>query len=298
MQVMESVAGLAKALDAERASGRGVGFVPTMGYLHEGHASLVRRAAAECDAVAVSVFVNPLQFGPTEDLAAYPRDLERDARVVAGSGAGYLFTPAAEEMYPGPVLTTVQVDGVSRGLEGDARPGHFAGVATVVAKLFAIAGPCRAYFGEKDYQQLVVIRRLAADLMFPVAVVGCPTVREADGLALSSRNVYLSPQERAAAPVLFRSLNAGRALVEAGERDPGAVRAAIAEVVRGEPRVELEYAAAVDAADLHVPQRLEGDVRLLVAGRLGRARLLDNVGVHAGAPPARDNPARDNTDNT
>ena len=210
MQVIDSVAGFTKALEADRAAGRTVGLVPTMGYLHEGHASLMRRAAADCDVVAASVFVNPLQFGPGEDLASYPRDLDHDIAVASASGVRYLFAPSTEEMYPGPTLTTVRVEGVSRGLEGDSRPGHFSGVATVVAKLFALAGACRAYFGEKDYQQLVVIGRMARDLSFPVEVVGCPTVREADGLALSSRNVHLSPEERSAAPVLYRALRAGR----------------------------------------------------------------------------------------
>jgi pantoate--beta-alanine ligase len=232
------------------------------------------------------VFVNPLQFGPGEDLAAYPRDLDHDARVAADSGVDYLFTPSTAEMYPGPVVTTVHVEGAGRGLEGDLRPAHFSGVATVVAKLFAIAGPCRAYFGEKDYQQLVVIRQMARDLLFPVEVVGCPTVREADGLALSSRNVYLSPEERSAAPVLFRALTAGRAAVDAGGRDPAAVGAVMAGVVASEPLVRLDYAAAVDAADLHVPEALDGEVRLLVAARLGRARLIDNLGAHAAAGPA------------
>jgi len=281
-------AGLTKALEAERAGGRSVGLVPTMGYLHDGHASLMRRAAADCDAVAASVFVNPLQFGPGEDLAAYPRDLDRDTRVAADSGVHYLFAPPTEEMYPDAVLTTVSVEGVSRGMEGEARPGHFSGVATVVAKLFAMAGACRAYFGEKDYQQLVVIRRMVRDLSFPVEVVGCSTVREADGLALSSRNVYLSPDERAAAPVLYRALEAGRGAVAAGEHDPGVVAAAMGDVVGAEPLARLDYAAAVDPVDLHVPASLEGEVRLLVAARIGRTRLIDNLGARVPTPRAPD----------
>jgi len=265
-----------------------VGLVPTMGYLHDGHASLMRRAAAECDVVVASVFVNPLQFGRDEDLAAYPRDLDHDAAVAAESGVAYLFAPETAEMYPGPVLTTVHVDEVGEVLEGEARPGHFPGVATVVAKLFAVAGPCRAYFGEKDYQQLVVIRRMAGDLSFRVEVVGCPTVREPDGLALSSRNVYLSPAERAAAPVLYQALETGRAAIDAGERDPALVGAAMEGVVLAERLARLDYAVAVDAVDLHAPEWLEGDVRLLVAARLGPARLIDNVAADAGATPPRD----------
>ena len=288
MQVIDSAAGFTKALEADRAAGRTVGLVPTMGYLHEGHASLMRRAAAECDVVAASVFVNPLQFGPGEDLASYPRDLDHDIAVAGPSGVGYLFAPPTEEMYPGPTLTTVRVEGVSRGMEGDSRPGHFSGVATVVAKLFALAGACRAYFGEKDYQQLVVIRRMARDLSFPVDVVGCPTVREADGLALSSRNVHLSPEERAAAPVLFRALRAGREAVEAGEPSPSVVVSAMQDEVRAEPLAGLDYAAAVDPVDLHVPATVQGEVRLLVAARIGATRLIDNLGARAPARPAGD----------
>src|SRR5437764_314243 len=196
MQLIDSIDAFRKALDAERAAGGSVGLVPTMGYLHEGHASLMRAAAAENDVVAATIFVNPLQFGANEDLAGYPRDLQRDQALATANGVSYLFTPSVEEMYPlgVPTLTSVHVDGISAPMEGASRPIHFAGVATVVAKLFAIAGAGRAYFGEKDYQQLAVIRRMAADLSFPVEVVGCPTVREADGLAMSSRNAYLTAE--------------------------------------------------------------------------------------------------------
>jgi pantoate--beta-alanine ligase len=268
-----------KELDAARAAGRTVGLVPTMGYLHDGHASLVRRAAAECDVVAVTVFVNPLQFAPNEDLAAYPRDLERDIAVASRSGATLVFAPSTEEMYPEPVATTVAVGGVADGLESGHRPTHFAGVATVVAKLFAIAGPCRAYFGEKDYQQLAVIRRLARDLSFPVEVVGCPTVREPDGVAMSSRNVYLTDGERAAATVLHRALTEGVAVVEGGERDPAVVRSCMRTIIDAEPLAALDYAEIVRADDLSVPETLSGELRLLVAARFGRARLIDNTGV-------------------
>ncbi|HZQ27385.1 MAG TPA: pantoate--beta-alanine ligase [Acidimicrobiales bacterium] len=278
MQVIETIEGVRKALDAERHAGRTVGLVPTMGYLHAGHRSLIERAAADNDVVAVTLFVNPLQFAPTEDLAAYPRDLPADQALATEAGAGYLFAPSVEEMYgAGSPLTAVNVARVSEPMEGRARPTHFAGVATVVAKLFAIAGPCRAYFGEKDYQQLAVIRRMVVDLSLPVEVVGCPTVREADGLALSSRNVYLTPEERAVAPLLHRALIAGRAAIEAGERDPAAVRRVMHELISAEPRFTLDYAEVVDAHDLSTPTRLSGDVRLLVAARLGKARLIDNT---------------------
>jgi pantoate--beta-alanine ligase len=268
-------------LDAERAAGRRVGFVPTMGYLHEGHASLIRRARTECDVVVTSIFVNPLQFGAGEDLDAYPRDLDRDTRLAEAEGADVLFTPPVGEMYPRPVLTTVSVAEVSAPLEGAARPTHFDGVATVVAKLFAIVGPCSAYFGEKDFQQVAVVRRMAADLSMPVDVVACPTVRERDGLAMSSRNAYLTPEQRAAAPVVHRALQAAAALVMAGERDPRVVRTLMAEIIQAEPLAELDYAEVVSADSFAVPDPLAGDLRLLAAVRFGRARLIDNVGVTA-----------------
>ncbi len=270
MQVVVTVEGVRAALDAERAAGRRVGLVPTMGALHQGHLSLVRRAVAECDAVAVTVFVNPLQFGPGEDLDAYPRDLDADAGLAAAAGARYLFAPAAEEMFPGPVLTTVSVAGLGDDREGRSRPGHFAGVATVVTKLFAIAGPCRAYFGEKDHQQLQVVRRLVADLSLPVTVVACPTVRDADGLALSSRNAYLSAEERRAAPVLHRALLRGRAAAARGAGDDE-VRRSMARTVAAEPLARLDYAEVVADED--------GGRRLFVAARLGTTRLIDNMAV-------------------
>lgn len=287
MQVVHTIAELRELHESARrpAHGHGVevGLVPTMGYLHAGHASLMRAARSETGFVTVTIFVNPLQFGPSEDLAAYPRDLERDLALATSEGVDAVFAPAVEEMYPlGAVATSVSVAGVSAGMEGASRPGHFAGVATVVAKLFAIAGPCRAYFGEKDYQQLMVISRMAADLSFPVRVVGCPTVREGDGLALSSRNVYLGPEDRAAAPVLKRALDAGAAAIGAGERSRAAVEAQIAAVVASEPRASLDYAAAVDARSLEAADTLAGEVRLLIAARLGKARLIDNIGAHAG----------------
>jgi pantoate--beta-alanine ligase len=281
VKTVETIAEVRAVLDAERAAGRRVGFVPTMGYLHEGHASLIRRARAESDVVVVSLFVNPLQFGAGEDLDAYPRDLDRDTRLADSEGADLLFTPPVGEMYPRPVLTTVSVAEVSAPLEGAARPTHFDGVATVVAKLFAIVGPSSAYFGEKDFQQVAVVRRMVADLSMPVEVVACPTVRERDGLALSSRNAYLTPEQRGAAPVVHRALQAGAALVMAGERDPRAVRTLMAEIIEAEPLAELDYAEVVSADSFTVPDPLAGALRLLAAVRFGRARLIDNVGVTA-----------------
>ncbi|MGH9282138.1 MAG: pantoate--beta-alanine ligase, partial [Acidimicrobiales bacterium] len=245
-----------------------VGLVPTMGALHEGHLSLMRRAVEECDVVAATIFVNPLQFGPSEDLDAYPRDLHADAVKAEAAGVDVLFAPPAEEMYPGRPLTTVHVAILGDSREGASRPAHLDGVATVVAKLFAIAGPCRAYFGEKDYQQFQLVRRLAADLSFPVEIVACPTVREADGLALSSRNAYLSPAERAAAPVLYRALLAGKARVEQ-RAEPAEAAAAMAGVVAAEPLAQLDYAEA----EIECGRA----VRLYVAARIGTARLIDNM---------------------
>jgi pantoate--beta-alanine ligase len=279
VKALETIAELRASLDAARAEGARVGFVPTMGFMHDGHASLIRAARVASDVVAVSIFVNPLQFGAGEDLSAYPRDLDRDRALAGQAGTDLLFVPAVEEMYPEPVATTVSVAGVSAPLEGASRPTHFAGVATVVAKLFSIVGPCAAYFGEKDYQQLAVIRRMARDLSMPVDVVGCPTRREADGLAMSSRNVYLSPEEREAAPVVQRALRAGAASILAGERDPAAVRALMAAIIEAEPLARLDYAEVVAADSFRVPDQLSGNLRLLAAVRFGRARLIDNVGV-------------------
>ncbi len=311
MRRIGTIAELRAVLDAERAGGGEVGFVPTMGFLHEGHVSLMRVARAAVDragggVVITSIFVNPLQFAAHEDLDDYPRDLERDAALAEGAGVDLLFVPSVHEMYPDPVpggllATRVSVAGVSEGMEGASRPTHFAGVATVVAKLFSIVGPCRAYFGEKDFQQLAVVRRMVADLSLPVDVVGCETVREDDGLAMSSRNAYLDPDERRAAPVLHRALRAGTAVVLAGETDPGEVRAAMARVVATEALGQLDYAEVVRADDLSVPATLAlstldpsetlGDLRVLIAVRFGSTRLIDNLGVTAPAPCATENTA-------
>jgi pantoate--beta-alanine ligase len=282
MKSIATIAELRAELDAARAAAGTVGFVPTMGYLHEGHASLMQQARADTDVVVVSVFVNPLQFGEGEDLDAYPRDLAHDTTVCAGAGVDLLFVPSVDEMYPSrPVLTTVSVAGVSEPLEGAHRPTHFAGVATVVAKLFGIVGTCRAYFGAKDYQQVAVVARMVRDLSLPVEVVACPTVRERDGLAISSRNAYLTPEERAAAPVVHRALQAGRAAILAGERDAAAVRGLMAQIIEAEPLAQLDYAEVIDADSFALPDRLTGNLRLLAAVRFGRARLIDNVGVTA-----------------
>jgi pantoate--beta-alanine ligase len=266
------------ACDEARAGGATVGFVPTMGFLHEGHLSLLARARDDTRFVAMSIFVNPLQFGPSEDLAAYPRDLDRDLELATKEGIGLVFAPDAEVMYPsGLPATTVDPGSLGERLEGEVRPGHFRGVCTVVAKLFSLVGPCRAYFGEKDAQQLAVIRRMVADLDLPVGVVGCPTVREPDGLAMSSRNVYLEGEERRAATCLYEALARARWLVEGGERDASALRAEMAKRIGAERLARLEYVAVVDEGTFEDVDRLAGPARALVAARVGRARLIDNL---------------------
>lgn len=270
-----------KELDQARAAGLSIGLVPTMGALHRGHVSLIARSARECNLTAVTVFVNPLQFGSATDLAAYPRDLEADVAVATEAGADLVFAPSAAEMWPdGSPLTSVAVSGVASGLEGVSRPGHFDGVATVVARLFNLAGPCRAYFGEKDFQQLTVVRRLVDDLAFPIEVVGCPTVREPDGLALSSRNVRLSAPARVAATVLYRALRAAQVAYRSGEHDASTLRHAMAATIFDEPLVRLDYAEVADPITLvPVVGDASSDARLLVAAEVGGTRLIDNVAV-------------------
>jgi pantoate--beta-alanine ligase len=257
-----------------------------MGAFHEGHRSLMRAARANHDTVVVSLFVNPLQFGPAEDLDRYPKDLTGDMAAAAAEDVDIVFAPPVEEMYPGfpeRPLTTVSVDGLTGGLCGSTRPGHFDGVATVVSKLFGIVGPCSAYFGRKDAQQLAVIRRMAADLCLPVEIVGCPLVREPDGLAMSSRNRNLSPAEREAATVIHRGLQTGADMVTAGERDAGKLRRVVANVLTTEPLVRLEYAEVV-AADTMAPlEVLDGEVLVAVAAGVGGVRLIDNMTIHVDA---------------
>jgi pantoate--beta-alanine ligase len=282
VQVITETSALVTALDDARHSGRQVGVVPTMGALHGGHLSLIRRAVDECDTVAVTIFVNPLQFNDPEDLARYPRDLEADVALAHGAGADLVFAPSVEEMYPGfpePVATVVHVAGLTDMLEGASRPGHFDGVATVVAKLFALVGRCRAYFGEKDFQQLAVIRQLTSDLSFPVEIVSCSTLREPDGLAMSSRNVRLTGPQRHAARALSRALQAGADALVSGEVRSDHVQAVMLDVLHAEPLVDPDYAVVVDRATLVEPDVAVGDLRLLVAAVVGGVRLIDNRGV-------------------
>jgi len=281
MQVLSTKDEFREHLENVRALGRTVGLVPTMGALHEGHLSLLRAAAADCDVVALTIFVNPLQFGAGEDLSAYPRPLDRDLELAEEAGADVVFTPTTDEMYPEPTLSTVHIEQLTAGMEGESRPTHFDGVTTVVTKLFNIAGPSRAYFGEKDFQQLAVVRRMAADLDQPVTVIGCPIVRESDGLAMSSRNIYLSAPEREAATVIHRALRAGAAMISAGERDPALIEAHMASVIDAEPLAELDYAVVVEPDSLVTPAELLSgtNVRLLMVAKVGSPRLLDNLGV-------------------
>lgn len=277
MRVIQSLTEMQDAAASWRRDGKLIGLVPTMGYFHEGHLSLMRRARTECERVAVSVFVNPVQFGPKEDLATYPRDFDRDCRLARDEDADALFVPSAGDMYPAGYATYVEVEGMSHILCGASRPGHFRGVATVVLKLFHIAMPDRAYFGMKDYQQTVVIQRMAADLNANVRIVRCETVRESDGLAMSSRNVRLSPEERRAAPVLYRALCRGRKLIGEGVTGSSELRDCMLRVLATEPSVELDYLELSDASTLEPASTIAGPTVIAVAARVGRIRLIDNV---------------------
>jgi pantoate--beta-alanine ligase len=254
-----------------------VGLVPTMGYLHEGHLSLARRAREECKGVVASIFVNPTQFGPKEDLEKYPRDLEQDLRLLEGAEVDLVWTPTPEVMYPPRYQTWVEVSEVSLPLEGAQRPGHFRGVSTVVTKLFHAVRPAKAYFGQKDAQQVAVVRRMTVDLNFPIEIVVCPTVREEDGLAMSSRNVYLTPEQRRAAGVLFRALEAAKALFEKGQRDADALRNRAGEVLGAEPLAVVQYVSCADPETLQELEMVTDKALLSMAAFFGKTRLIDNV---------------------
>ena len=275
MQITDTIAGLRAA--RAQVSGS-IGLVPTMGALHAGHLSLAARARSENDTVIVTIFVNPLQFGPTEDFAAYPRDLEGDLKVLENAGVDLVFTPTPDLMYPPGFQTTVDVGSLGQILEGAHRPGHFRGVATVVAKLFNLTQPQRAYFGQKDAQQVAVIRQMVRDLNFPLEVVVCPIVRDSDGLALSSRNAYLTPDQRRAAPVLYRALRAAAAAYVVGERDPEALRRIMHATLAAEPLAQPEYVSVADADTLaECQENLAQRTLLSMAVRIGRTRLIDNL---------------------
>lgn len=276
MKIVKTIEEVREQVKAWRREGLSVGLVPTMGYLHEGHQSLIARSVAENDRTVVSDFVNPIQFGPAEDLATYPRDLERDAALCEATGANLIFNPEVEEMYAPDFCTYVDMDHLTKGLCGASRPIHFRGVCTVVSKLFHIVQPDRAYFGQKDAQQLAVIRRMVRDLNMPLEVVGCPIIREDDGLAKSSRNTYLSAEERQAALCLSRALNKGKAAIEAGETDAAKVKAMITAEIEAEPLSRIDYVEIVDWNNLEPVASTEGSILTAIAVYIGKTRLIDN----------------------
>ncbi len=276
MIVAERIKETREIIGSWRKQGLSVGFVPTMGYLHEGHRALINRARQENDRVVVSLFVNPTQFGPNEDYEKYPRDFERDREICEKAGVDLLFAPSVAEMYPSRNLAFVDIAELGEGLCGAKRPGHFRGVCTVVTKLFNIVLPDRAYFGEKDAQQLAIIRRMTEDLNFNTRIVACPTVRDADGLALSSRNAYLSEVERKAALVIPQSLQAARQAMDGGERDAARIIGMIREMIAKEPLAAIDYIEVVDGETLKPVSRVEGPVLVAVAVFVSKTRLIDN----------------------
>lgn len=279
MQIYTEPQEIRTAIREAQSSGRRVGLVPTMGALHEGHLSLVRAARAQCDLVALTIFVNPTQFAPGEDLDKYPRPLDADITACERAGVDWVFTPTVEAMYHPDASTTVHVSGLTEGLCGRSRPGHFDGVTTVVTKLFQMLPADVAYFGEKDYQQLMVIRRMVRDLDFPIEIVGCPIVREPDGLAMSSRNVYLSGSQRQCALSLSRALLAAQAQVAAGERDATTIVAGMRRRIEDAGVDAIDYIEIVDPNDLTPLTRIDGPARICLAARVGSCRLIDNIGV-------------------
>jgi pantoate--beta-alanine ligase len=287
MEIIRTVSWMSQVARESRAKERVVGLVPTMGALHEGHFSLIRAAKSECAPVVVSIFVNPKQFGPSEDFQKYPRAFEADRAALENLGVDYLFAPTPEEMYPRGFRTSVVVEGLSARLEGRSRPGHFQGVTTVVLKLLEIVQPNRAYFGRKDAQQARIIRQMALDLNLGTQIVVRPILREPDGLARSSRNVYLNADERRAATALYRSLEATRREITAGERNPAHLLAALRRVIDAEPAVALDYAEIVDVETLEPVVNLRGECLILLAAKVGKTRLIDNALIEQDNGPFR-----------
>ena len=277
MRIIKSINYMQNMALTQRASGRSIGLVPTMGYFHEGHLSLMRKSVEENDITIVSLFVNPIQFGPSEDFDIYPRDLERDQKLASREGVDIMFCPTEKDMYPEDFKTSVDVEKITEKLCGASRPGHFRGVLTVVSKLFNIILPHRAYFGEKDAQQLIVIKQMVRDLNFPIQVVPCPIQREEDGLAVSSRNVNLTSKEREVAPTLYKALTKAKEEIEKGEKDAGKIKNLIEEEINKEPLFELEYVEIVDRTELEEVSTIEGKILIALAARLGEVRLIDNV---------------------
>ena len=282
MKIVNTVSEVRDIIKEWKKNGLTIGLVPTMGYLHEGHASLIRRASKENDRVIVSDFVNPTQFAPTEDLESYPRDIERDARVCEQEGADLIFHPSAEEMYFPNATTFVNMTGPSEELCGKSRPIHFRGVCTVVSKLFNIASPDKAYFGQKDAQQLAVIKRMVRDLNFDIEIVGCPIVRESDGLAKSSRNVYLSKNERNAALILHRALEEGKKMILCGEKNASDIKKRISDIIESEPLARIDYVEIVSFPDIERIDVINGDILAAVAVYIGKTRLIDNFIIENG----------------
>jgi pantoate--beta-alanine ligase len=274
MQVVKTISEIRAS--RQKLSGS-VGFVPTMGYLHEGHLALVKQARIENSAVIVSIYVNPTQFGPREDFGAYPRDLDRDLELLRGEGVDIVFVPSDDEMYPPEFSSRVDVEKITERLEGASRPWHFRGVATVVAKLFNIVQPTKAYFGQKDAQQAVVIKRMVADLNMRIEIVVVPTVRESDGLAMSSRNIYLSPEERQAATILFKALTLARQLRKGGEKDAGKIRRQMTSLIQKEPLAQIDYVSIADAETLEELNLIDRPTLASLAVRIGKTRLIDNM---------------------
>lgn len=276
MNIVKTISEVRNEVKNWKKQGLSVGLVPTMGYLHEGHKSLIDRACRENDKVVVSVFVNPTQFGPGEDLATYPRDIQRDAALCEDAGAALIFNPEPEEMYFDDFHTYVTMESLSDELCGKTRPIHFRGVCTVVSKLFHIIAPDRAYFGQKDAQQLAIIKRMVRDLNFDIEIVGCPIVREADGLAKSSRNTYLNPEERNAALVLSRAVRLGQELIQNGERNADVIVEKMKQLIEEEPLAKIDYVQAVDAASIQPVAEIKGSILVAMAVYIGKTRLIDN----------------------
>lgn len=276
MKVVHKISEVREIVNKWKREGFSVGLVPTMGYLHEGHQSLIKKAVEQNDRVVVSVFVNPMQFGENEDLASYPRDLEKDTKLCEETGADLIFNPAPEEMYPEGFCSYVDMNGLTKELCGKSRPIHFRGVMTVVSKLFNIVTPNKAYFGMKDAQQLLIIKRMVKDLSFGIEIVGCPIVREEDGLAKSSRNTYLNEEERKAALILYKTINLGKKLLEEGERDSAVLLSKMKENINKEPLAKIDYVEAVDIEKVEKVDKIEGTVLVAMAVYIGKTRLIDN----------------------
>ena len=276
MKIVSTVNDVRSTVKEWKKNGLKVGLVPTMGFLHEGHLSLIKKAVAENDKVIVSVFVNPTQFGPNEDFEAYPRDLNKDAALCEEAGADLIFHPEPEGMYPDGFCSSVNMTGLTDALCGKSRPIHFQGVCTVVSKLFNIAAPDNAYFGEKDAQQLAIIKRMVKDLNFDIKITGCPIIREEDGLAKSSRNTYLNPEERQAALVLSKAVKCGRSLVEGGEKDSAVILKEMKSIIENEPLARIDYVEIVDMNTMKNIDKVKGDVLCAMAVYIGKTRLIDN----------------------